>query len=142
MVSLISWRVIVWVLGNFITVSQVFHVVPAVHAVSACWNACGDVHHFMSKWLDATVHTSVFHMQQSHYNVIKPPSYYEHHDLNRLNLVRDREMENDEYTGGLRNRRKEAKSIEKILPKQSSIRKEKSFCEKSCTTTLLFCCLV
>lgn len=41
------------------------------------WNACGDVHHMMSKWLDAVVHTSVYHMQQTHYDKIKPPSYLE-----------------------------------------------------------------
>lgn len=59
------------------------------------WEACGNVHHFMSKWLDAVTHTGVFHMQQSHYDNMKPPSYYEHHDLNFLYLKRDREIEAD-----------------------------------------------
>ena len=45
-----------------------------------------------SKWLDAVTHTGVFHMQQSHYNHMKPPSYYENHDLNFMQLSRDREV--------------------------------------------------
>lgn len=57
------------------------------------WGACGHVHHMTSKWLDAVTHTGVFHMQQSHYDNMKPPSYYDHHDLNYLHLKRDREVE-------------------------------------------------
>mmetsp|Transcript_23769 Transcript_23769/g.35246 ORF Transcript_23769/g.35246 Transcript_23769/m.35246 type:complete len:593 (+) Transcript_23769:114-1892(+) len=59
------------------------------------WNACGDVHQMMSKWLDAVTHTCVFHMQQSHYDHIKPPSYFHHHDLNQYGFNRDREREID-----------------------------------------------
>mmetsp|Transcript_24461 Transcript_24461/g.36490 ORF Transcript_24461/g.36490 Transcript_24461/m.36490 type:complete len:614 (-) Transcript_24461:176-2017(-) len=59
------------------------------------WNACGDVHHMTSKWLDAVTHTGVFHMQQKHHDPIKPPSYFDHHDLNQYGLKRDREREGD-----------------------------------------------
>uniref|UniRef100_A0A6V2HFJ5 Uncharacterized protein n=1 Tax=Ditylum brightwellii TaxID=49249 RepID=A0A6V2HFJ5_9STRA len=55
------------------------------------WEACGAVHQFMGKWHDATQHTAVFHMQCKHYDGIKPPSYFDHPDLNKLNLTRDRE---------------------------------------------------
>jgi hypothetical protein len=49
----------------------------------------------MSKWLDAVTHTGVYHMQQSHFQHMKPPTYYDNHDLNMLNLRRDREREHD-----------------------------------------------
>jgi hypothetical protein len=49
----------------------------------------------MSKWLDAVTHTAVFHMQQKHYDHIKPPSYFNHHDLNQYGFNRDREREID-----------------------------------------------
>mmetsp|Transcript_4193 Transcript_4193/g.6288 ORF Transcript_4193/g.6288 Transcript_4193/m.6288 type:complete len:582 (-) Transcript_4193:138-1883(-) len=55
------------------------------------WEACGAIHHFMSKWQDAVQHTGVFHMQCKHYDSIKPPNYFDHPDLNKLNLTRDRE---------------------------------------------------
>lgn len=59
------------------------------------WNACGDVFQMMSKWLDAVTNTAVYHLQQDHYNHIKPPSYYDHHDLNMYGLRRDRERRKD-----------------------------------------------
>jgi len=59
------------------------------------WKACGDVHRFMSKWLDAVTHTGVFHMQQKHYDHIKPHSYFDHHNLNNLSLRRDRNRYKD-----------------------------------------------
>lgn len=59
------------------------------------WVACGDVYQMMSKWLDAVSHTATFHLQQDHYNHIKPPSYYDHHDLNKYGFRRDREREKD-----------------------------------------------
>ncbi len=34
-------------------------------------------------------------MQQSHHDPIKPPNYYDHHDLNMYGLKRDREREGD-----------------------------------------------
>lgn len=85
------------------------------------WNACGDVHHFMSKWLDAVTHTGVFHMQQKHHNHIKPPSYFDHHDLNMYNLRRDRERERDsvrptmDESESFRKVRTFAKSIENVV---------------------------
>eukprot|EP00978_Attheya_sp_CCMP212_P008998 scaffold21187_cov54-Attheya_sp.AAC.3 len=69
------------------------------------WEACGATHHFMSKWLDATVHTATFHMQQSHYNAIKPPSYWDWPDLNKFNLTRDREQENRDMSVSISNLR-------------------------------------
>jgi len=62
------------------------------------WEACGAVHHMMSKWLDAVVHTGAYHMQCKHFNGIKPPTYFDHQDLNRYHLTRDREREEDDPT--------------------------------------------
>ncbi|KAL7467384.1 hypothetical protein ACHAXS_007631 [Conticribra weissflogii] len=55
------------------------------------WEACGAVNHFMSKWMDATQHTAVFHMQNSNYDEMRPPSFFDHEDLNKLNLTMDRQ---------------------------------------------------
>jgi predicted membrane chloride channel (bestrophin family) len=65
------------------------------NAYQRYWGACGDVYQMMSKWLDAVTHTATYHLQQDHYNHIKPPSYYDHHDLNMYGFRRDREREKD-----------------------------------------------
>ena len=59
------------------------------------WNACGDCHQMMSGWLDAVSMASTFHLQQKHHDVdgFKPPSYFDCHDLNRLGLSRDRQLD-------------------------------------------------
>ena len=44
----------------------------------------------MSKWMDATIHTAVFHMQNDHYDDFKPPTFFDHDGLNELNLSRAR----------------------------------------------------
>jgi hypothetical protein len=59
------------------------------------WEACGNIHHMMSKWLDATTHTSVFHMQCDHYKKIMPPTFFNYPDLNRDFLTRDRERQTE-----------------------------------------------
>lgn len=48
------------------------------------------IHHFMSKWMDATIHTAVFHLQNRHYDDFKPPTFFDHDGLNELNLSRAR----------------------------------------------------
>jgi len=57
---------------------------------SRYWEACGAVHHCMSKWMDATQYAAVFHLQNSNYDNVRPPSFYNHDELNKLNLTRDR----------------------------------------------------
>ena len=47
----------------------------------------------MSKWMDATYFSSVFHLQSDHYKDMKPPSFFHYDELNELNLTRDREQE-------------------------------------------------
>ena len=66
-------------------------------AYSRYWEAASAVHHMMSKWMDAVIHTSAYHLQSSHYDSIKPPSYFDHHELNNLFLSRDRERLEDEW---------------------------------------------
>ena len=50
----------------------------------------GSLHHFMSKWMDATMHCSVFHLQNKHFDGTRPPSFFDHDGLNKLNLTRER----------------------------------------------------
>jgi len=47
------------------------------HSYQRYWEACGNVHLMMSKWLDATAHTAAFHMQCRHYDGIRPLSTME-----------------------------------------------------------------
>lgn len=60
-------------------------------AYARYWEAVSAVYQMMSKWMDATIHTVTFHLQCSHYDHIKPPSYMDYHYLNRLGFTRDRE---------------------------------------------------
>ena len=71
----------------------------ANHSYQRYWGACGDVHQMMSKWLDAITHAGSYHMQASHFDAVKPPSYYDHDDLNRYYLTRDRERGDDREWG-------------------------------------------
>eukprot|EP01082_Thalassiosira_pseudonana_P005885 g5575.t1 g5575 contig2:835058-836716(+) len=65
------------------------------------WEACTAVHHFMSKWCDATMQTAVFHLQSSHYDGVRPHSFFDHDELNTLNLTRERRRGGEEG-GGLK----------------------------------------
>mmetsp|Transcript_32828 Transcript_32828/g.69049 ORF Transcript_32828/g.69049 Transcript_32828/m.69049 type:complete len:629 (-) Transcript_32828:179-2065(-) len=56
------------------------------------WEACTTVHQLMSKWMDAAVFASVFHLQSKHHADMKPPSFFHFDELNELNLTRDREQ--------------------------------------------------
>ncbi|KAL9190032.1 hypothetical protein ACHAXT_007243 [Thalassiosira profunda] len=57
------------------------------------WEACGAVHKLTSKWMDATAFCGVFHLQSELYGGMRPPSFFDHDDLNQLHLTRDREGE-------------------------------------------------
>jgi len=82
-------------IGVLISSISFLIIFRANHGYQRYWNACGDVHHMMSKWLDAAVSTGVYHLQQSHYDCIKPPNYFDNHHLNKLNLTRDREQQHN-----------------------------------------------
>eukprot|EP00978_Attheya_sp_CCMP212_P008996 scaffold21187_cov54-Attheya_sp.AAC.1 len=77
--------------GIVITIVTFIMLFRANYAYLRYIEASSAVHQFMGKWLDATTHARCFHMQQSHYDPIKPPSFYDHPDLNRRgNLTVDR----------------------------------------------------
>jgi predicted membrane chloride channel (bestrophin family) len=61
------------------------------------WEGAGASHVMMSKFMDATMHTGVYHLQCKHYEDIKPPSYFDYPELNHLFLTRDRERGADYY---------------------------------------------
>ena len=84
--------------------------------------AVGAVYRMQSKWMDATIHISNYHLQSSQYDKIKPPSYSKHHDLNANRLTRDRERlrfshTNLGTTGKMSIRRSHQRSIEAITIK-------------------------
>ncbi len=52
------------------------------------WEACTMVHKLMSKWMDAAIFASVFHLQSDHYKDMRPPSFFDHDELNQMDLTR------------------------------------------------------
>lgn len=85
-----------YAIGVLVSSVSFLIVFRANYGYQRYWEACGNVHHCMSKWMDATIHTSVFHLQCHHYDTIKPPSYFDNDELNLLNLTRDRERGHEE----------------------------------------------
>jgi len=67
-----------YAVGVLMTGVSFLIVFRANYGYQRYWEACGAVHQMMSKILDATVHTAAFHMQCSHYDGIKPPSFFDH----------------------------------------------------------------
>ena len=62
------------------------------------WEGVGAIHHSMSKFMDATMHAAVFHLQSKHYDDIRPPSFFDHDNLNKLNLTRERRRQNEDVS--------------------------------------------
>lgn len=87
-------------IGVLVSTSTFLIVFRLNQSYSRYWEACGSLHHFMSKWLDATTHTSIYHMQCDHYDRMKPPVFYDHPELNFLFMTRDRERNNFSSTRG------------------------------------------
>mmetsp|Transcript_93530 Transcript_93530/g.270216 ORF Transcript_93530/g.270216 Transcript_93530/m.270216 type:complete len:719 (-) Transcript_93530:155-2311(-) len=80
-----------YAVGALIASASFLVVFRANQGYARYWEGCTAVHHMMSKWMDATTHAGVYHLQCDHYKDIKPPSYFEYRDLNHLYLTRDRE---------------------------------------------------
>jgi predicted membrane chloride channel (bestrophin family) len=55
------------------------------------WEACGNVFAMTTRWVDAAAHTACYHLQSEQYNSIKPPSYFDHPQLNACFMTRERE---------------------------------------------------
>ena len=59
--------------------------------------------------MDATMHCAVFHLQNKHYDETRPPTFFDHDDLNKLNLTRNRRRhigeEEEGYSVGQQSRR-------------------------------------
>ena len=80
-----------YAIGVLLSSTTFLIVFRASQGYSRYWEACSCVYQMMSKWMDSASHTAVYHMQCDHYDKIKPPSFYDHPDLNALFLTRDRE---------------------------------------------------
>jgi predicted membrane chloride channel (bestrophin family) len=87
-------------------------------AYARYWEACSSVYQMMSKWMDASSHTAVYHLQCDHYDHIRPPSFYDYPHLNAEFLTRDRETHDPNSTGLMESMRMQkratTKSIEQI----------------------------
>ena len=53
------------------------------------WDAATRVYNMQSKWMDASIHTAVYHLQCDHFKSIQPPSFNDYHELNAKFLTRD-----------------------------------------------------
>ena len=62
------------------------------------WEGVSAIQHSMSKFMDATMHAAVFHLQSKEYDAIRPPSFFDHDNLNKLNLTRDRRRQTDDVS--------------------------------------------
>jgi predicted membrane chloride channel (bestrophin family) len=76
------------------------------------WEATGAVFNMMSKFMDATIHTAVYHLQCDHYKDIKPPSYFNYPELNKDFLTRYRERTYNVRDPTILSERATRKSIE------------------------------
>jgi len=83
-----------YAVGVLVTTSTFLIVFKLNQSYNRYWEACGSTHQFMSKWMDAATHTSIYHMQCDHYAGIRPPSFYDYPELNSLCMTRDRERMN------------------------------------------------
>jgi len=126
-----------YAVGVLVTTSTFLIIFKLNQSYSRYWEACGHTHQFMSKCMDGTTHTSVFHMQCDHYKAMRPPSFFDYPDLNSLCMTRDRERMDissvtqddngvgndghDHETGlGLRNRRQTSISAIPEVPSPQS----------------------
>jgi predicted membrane chloride channel (bestrophin family) len=83
--------------GVGILVSSVFLLIVfrANYGYQRYWEGVGTIHNFMSKVMDSTMHAAIFHLQNKRYDGVRPPSFFDHDNLNKLNLTRDRRRKND-----------------------------------------------
>ena len=95
------------------------------------WEGCTAVHNMMSKFMDATMHAAVFHLQSDKLKGMRPPSYYDWDELNGGLLTRDREMDHgasngwDENGGGDLFRRDRVERPQSCPPSHSSLRRRR-----------------
>eukprot|EP00934_Nitzschia_sp_Nitz4_P009073 Nitzschia sp. Nitz4//scaffold26_size159584//75799//77895//NITZ4_002493-RA/size159584-processed-gene-0.75-mRNA-1//-1//CDS//3329545088//9063//frame0 len=80
-----------YVVGVVVSGTTFLIVFRASQGYSRYWEAASCCYQMMSKWMDATSHTAVYHMQCEHYNPMKPPSFFDFPDLDSKCLTRDRE---------------------------------------------------
>mmetsp|Transcript_17190 Transcript_17190/g.39719 ORF Transcript_17190/g.39719 Transcript_17190/m.39719 type:complete len:706 (-) Transcript_17190:69-2186(-) len=86
-----------YTIGVLVTTSTFLIVFKLNQSYNRYWEACGNTHQFMSKWMDAATHTSIYHMQCDHYTNIRPPCFYHYPELNSLYMTRDRERMNTPF---------------------------------------------
>mmetsp|Transcript_4687 Transcript_4687/g.9042 ORF Transcript_4687/g.9042 Transcript_4687/m.9042 type:complete len:538 (-) Transcript_4687:312-1925(-) len=78
--------------------------------------------HFMSKWMDATMHTAVFHLQNKHYDAARPPNFFDNDNLNKLNLTRARTRHGDPARFTQRQLKSVVDCEKEIFPEESLVR--------------------
>jgi hypothetical protein len=80
-----------YAIGVVISGTTFLIVFRASQGYSRYWEATTSVYTMLGKWMDACTHAAIYHLQCDHYDKIKPPSFYNHPELNARFMTRDRE---------------------------------------------------
>jgi hypothetical protein len=90
-----------YAIGVLVTSITLLITFRANYGYQRYWEGCTAVHSMMSKFMDATMHAAVFHLQSDKLLGMRPPSFYDWDELNGGMLTRDREKEEDFSCGSM-----------------------------------------
>ena len=99
-------------------------VFKANQAYSRNYEAYTTVFAMSSRFQDSVQHMMVYHMQCDHYKEMRPPSYFDHPELNGLFLTRDRERFRPDMSQEVRLARSIRKSINYVNDAKKQRRSE------------------
>ncbi|KAL3789416.1 hypothetical protein HJC23_001964 [Cyclotella cryptica] len=80
-----------YAIGVLIASTSLLITFRANYGYQRYWEGASAVHSMMSKFMDATVHAGVFHLQSEKFKPMRPPTFFEWEELNGGTLTRDRE---------------------------------------------------
>ncbi|KAL7507013.1 hypothetical protein ACHAXN_004238 [Cyclotella atomus] len=85
-----------YAIGVLVTSITLLITFRANYGYQRYWEGCTAAHNMMSKFMDATMHAAVFHLQSDKLIGMRPPSFYDWDELNGGRLTRDREKFDDD----------------------------------------------
>lgn len=81
-----------YAIGVLIASTSLLITFRANYGYQRYWEGVTAVHSMMSKFMDATVHAGVFHLQSDNFKSMRPPTFFQWEALNGGTLTRDREL--------------------------------------------------
>jgi predicted membrane chloride channel (bestrophin family) len=112
-------------MGMLISSVSLLIVFKANQAYNRHWEAYSRVFAMLSRWQDAAQHMVAYHFQCDHYIAMRPPSYFDHFDLNGMFLTRDRERHVQNLPQEISEARKLRKSINFVTDQKKRQRSER-----------------